>query len=184
VTSLDRPLSPVNADRNPLCRTSIPLPQIAVGKNKPLVLADIGFFGLETRVGKSVRLVALIEGPGHVRNDAREITIIPFSHFRLASADCDEVKPELVGACDFRGPDPAQRPLNGASLASGDAAVASSDACGFHRCVSERPILPENPQISLARHQGQRAAGCVNWGGKCSVENLRTEDSGRSYNEV
>ena len=45
----------------------------------------------------------------------------------LASlADCEEVKPELVGARVFRGLEPAQRPLNGASSRSEHAVLSSN----------------------------------------------------------
>src|SRR3954464_15623332 len=47
----------------------------------------------------------------------------------IASADCEEVKPELVGARDFRGLESAQKTPNCGSLGSKHAPIASPRDC-------------------------------------------------------
>ena len=82
-----------------------------------------------------------------------------------ALADCEEVKPELVGARVFRGPKPAQRPLIRASLGS------ERTRCAIRRMPMSSlrfgEGIPAAKSVGLAaKGPRPREAGSVDAGGK------------------
>ena len=114
-----------------------------MGRDRPRRRGRAGGFPAEREWEERRGAVAVGELLGRIAREARDDPAEQRDGAIPASADCEEVKPEVVSARAFRGPEPAQRALNGATSRS-DHAVGRrwGTAAQRERSLPEFPSSP------------------------------------------